>query len=259
MVFVTTSHSSRRAEDAARAICAAQNWQFMPRHGRPLHRLLSEIPAKGILVVGENTVVYWTKGGRRLFFHPGLAKTRIRSLSTGQKDPVAEALDLARGDLVVDANLGLATDALVIAAVTRSSVLGIEVDPLIAFLTRTGLQTYPFERYFPEGRALAQQIQVICADHTDVLHTLGDKSCDAVYFSPMFVKPRKVCDDRMPLREVAPPQFVTAEAIRQALRVARKRVAIKVNRDRPTRLPIPEGYTVMGGRRAYAQYIVYAP
>jgi hypothetical protein len=259
IIFVTTS-SERTSflEARARGICDAEGWRYIPRRRRPLPDILAEQSLRGILVVGHDREVFWTATGTRLFYHPSLAKTRIRALAAGQRDSVATALDLVPGDRVMDANLGLATDALVIAAVTSAPVLGVEIDPVIAYLTRSGLRTYPFARYFPEGAILASQIRVFCADHTDVLRSVADRSYDAVYFSPMFIQPRKVCDDRMPLREFAPATFVSSEALREAFRVARKRVVIKINRDRPPGIPLPRGYRVSGGRRAYAQYLVYA-
>lgn len=257
-VAVTTSTQGLPSVEArAKTICDGEGWRYIPRQRRPLDDLIAEHHLKGILVVGTDKDVLWTAGGKRIFFHPSLAKTRICAVRKGERDPVAIALDLAPGDRVIDANLGLATDALVIAAVTGAPVLGIEIDPVIAYLTRTGLRSYPFARYFPDGAVPASLIRVVCADHTDILRSTASASCESVYFSPMFINPRRVCDDRMPLREFAPSQFVSPEALKEAFRVARKRVAIKVNRDRPPDLPLPKGYRIFGGRSAYAQYIVY--
>ncbi|MHA2647670.1 MAG: class I SAM-dependent methyltransferase [bacterium JZ-2024 1] len=258
IVIVTTSHRAHpETEVKARHICADEGWRYIARDRATIPEMICAHGVPGILVVGADTMVYWTAGGQRLFFHPGLAKTRVRAIQYGQQDSLITALDLKPGDTVVDANLGIATDALVMASVTRARILGIEIDPVIAFLTRTGLKSYPFQRYFPEGTLLAQHIEVIQADHARVLRELPDRSFEAVHFSPMFVKPRKKCDDRMPLREVAEAGFVSPDALFDAFRVARKRVAIKVNRDRPPMASLPHGYEVISGRRAYAQYIVY--
>ena len=73
----------------------------------------------------------------------------------------------------------------------------------------------------------------------------------------MFVKPGRVSSDKMPLREIAPKDFVTDEVIGDARRVARNRVVVKLNRDRPPDLPLPAGYRLLGGRKSYVEYAVY--
>ena len=63
----------------------------------------------------------------------------------------------------------------------------------------------------------------------------------------------------MGLREIAPKDFVSESTLREGLRVARKRVAIKVNRDRPPDFPIPPPHHIFGGKKSYVQYYVYLP
>ena len=73
-------------------------------------------------------------------------------------------------------------------------------------------------------------IKPINADNYEFLKNQPDKSFDVVYFSPMFIKPKWHCDVMAPFREVAVKDFVSLETLKEAERVARKRVVIKVNK-----------------------------
>ncbi|MFN4182623.1 MAG: hypothetical protein ACK4G3_05420, partial [bacterium] len=106
---------------------------------------------------------------------------------------------------------------------------------------------------------LAKNIEVVKGDNREVLKELGTGTYESVYFSPMFVCPKKVCPDRMGLREIAPKDFVAESTIREGLRVARKRVAVKLNRDHPRDFPIPSPQHIVGGKKSYVQYYVYLP
>ena len=256
-ILVTTPHA-RRADDERRARAVAEFWgfHFVRRKGRPFRELLAEHQAEGVLVITAKEEVFWHRSGYRLFFHPGLAKMRLLTLRKGGVEWMIRAMDLREGETVVDANLGLANDALLLAFVSRRPVLGVEWDPVIAFITACGLRRYPFARILPEAQEAARRIRVICQDHRDFLRALPDKSVDHVYFSPMFVEPGFYSEDRMALRAYAPKDFVSEEAFREAFRVARRTVTVKLNRDRPP-LPLPAGYRLLGSKRSTVEYAVW--
>ncbi len=259
-LFVTTSLSPRR-EDERKAIQLAEELHsvYIPREKSSILSIKQRMNLSSYLMVWQSLLFYFTAEGEKIFFHPGLAKKRILALQHGSTDWMISALQLAPGDRVVDANLGLAQDALVIAYCTRAPVLGIEIHSIIARIAQEGLLHYPWEKNFPQGKDLAPLIQVYCADNREVLKQLGTRSFDCVYFSPMFIQPKKFCPDRMGLRQVAPKDFPDEETIREALRVAKKSVAMKVNRDRPKDFPIPTPSAIIGGRRSYVQYLIYQP
>ncbi|MFN4182450.1 MAG: hypothetical protein ACK4G3_04515, partial [bacterium] len=109
---------------------------YIPRGKKSLARLQEEMRMDLYVLVWQRQLFCFTPEGRKIFFHPGLAKKRIECLRHGRKDWMVYALDLQRGDRVVDAHLGLAQDALVISYITRAPILGIEVHPIIATITR---------------------------------------------------------------------------------------------------------------------------
>jgi len=198
------------------------------------HRTISDVKRefnRAVLVVGnDHLLTLHTLKGQKLFFHPGLFKIRLLSYLSGGKEAMVEAMDLKEGDAVLDCNLGLAQDALLAAFVSKREVVGTEIDPVIYEIVKRGL-----ERYEPKGK-LAQAkfafklVKPVLSDNLAFLKSQPDKSFDVVYFSPMFVKPKWKCDVMMPFREVAPKGFVTPELLKEAERVARKRVVIKVNK-----------------------------
>ncbi|MHA2611796.1 MAG: class I SAM-dependent methyltransferase [bacterium JZ-2024 1] len=258
--FFTTSLNPEK-EDVKKAERLAEELKsvYIPRGKKSLARLQAEKGMDMCVLVWQRQLFCFTPEGRKIFFHPGLAKKRIECLRQSKKDWMVYALSLQRGDRVVDAHLGLAQDALVISYITRAPVLGIEIHPIIATITREGLLHYPWAQNFPEGEELAKNIQVVRGDNREVLKQLETGTYDSVYFSPMFVQPKKICPDRMGLREIAVKDFVTESTVREGLRVARKRVVLKVNRDRPPDFPIPPPQDIVGGKKSYVQYYVYLP
>ncbi|MGH8103658.1 MAG: class I SAM-dependent methyltransferase [bacterium] len=256
-IIVTTTLSEFPGDiELARRFASRLGGEFTGRKDRTLDDLWQTNEVRRVIVVDHGAPVCHTPGGRRLFFHIGLAKTRIKFLQQGGRDYLVESLNLKRGDRILDANLGIANDALVIAFATQAPMVGLEKDPLIAAITEHGLRHHSFER-LPEARPLARLIQVVQADNLDFMLSARAKSFDSVYFSPMFVKPSHISSDKMPLREIAPKDFVTDEIVGDARRVARKRVVIKLNRDRPADLPLPEGHRMVGGKKSYVEYAVY--
>lgn len=257
IVVTTTLSEQPEDERFAAEFATLLGGAFIARKDKTLQEFWVMNGVQRVVVVDHGMPICHTPGGHRLFFHPGLAKTRIRFLQQGGHDYMVEALDLRVGDRVLDANLGIANDALVIAFITRAPVIGLEKDPLIAAITAHGLASYSWDR-MPEGRVLAPLIRAVHADQRDFLQEAEAASFDSVYFSPMFVKPKRISDDRMPLREIAPKDFVNAEVLSEALRVARRRVVIKLNRDRPQDAALPPGYRMISGKKTYVEYAVYA-
>jgi len=257
-LLVTTTLLRRKSdEELAKVVAKDLGGYYLPRRRTPMENFWRHHTPDKILVIDDGQIVCHTPKGHRLFFHPGLAKVRIRCLQQGGKDWLVESLRLQEGDEVLDANLGLATDALVIAFITRRCIIGLEKDPLIGYITRHGLQTYPTKR-FPEGSFLFPLIQVKVADHTEYIQKMPSASVDSIYFSPMFIKPKFFSADREALREIAVHDFLSEKVMEEARRVARKRVVVKLNKDRPEEVVLPPGYILQGGKRSRVEYAVYS-
>ncbi len=212
------------------------------------HRTIADLKkryGKPVLVVGKDlTLTLHTLSGSKLFFHPGLFKIRLLNYVKTGKEAMVEAMNLKEGYSVLDCNLGLAQDALMSAFVSRRKVVGIEKDPVIFEIVKRGLK-----RYKPKGKLKIAEfafklIKPVCGDNYDFLKKQPDKSFDIVYFSPMFIKPKWHCSVMAPFREVAVKDFVSPQLLKEAERVARKRVVIKVNRGVKELFPYLSDYSL---------------
>src|SRR5690606_41078736 len=84
------SEEIERARDLARRL----GIPYIAREGS-----IEALGAKAVLVVTKERLVVETAAGP-LFFHPGMARPRIRSLERGEADVMVEDMQLRRGDHV---------------------------------------------------------------------------------------------------------------------------------------------------------------
>ncbi len=221
------------------------------------HRTISSIQKEYkrpvLLVKNDLNLVLYTLQGQKLFFHPGLFKIRLLNYLRGGKESLIEAMDLKKGERVLDCNLGLAQDALMAAFVSKVPVLGLEKEPVIYEIVKRGL-----ERFKPKGKLKVAEfafklVKPKLADNLLFLKELPSNSFDVVYFSPMFIKPKWRDGVMMPFREVAVKDFVSEETLKEAERVAKKRVVIKVNKGVKELFPYLSNYSSLksSGRVEY--------
>jgi len=140
----------------------------------------------------------------------------------GEPDPLVRAANLRAGDLVLDATLGLASDALIAAHATQRAIVALEASPVLAAFVAAGLRRLP-----APGRLVANLIEVRCADHRAVLREMPDRSVDVVLFDPMFrsaAESGALFDLVRAFAEHAP---LAGETLREARRVARRGVLVK--------------------------------
>ena len=255
-LVVTTSRSSAGGLHAA-----AQRWAeslgaaFVPRCDRSLATIAAEANVHGVLIVAEPQPTYCEPGrGLQYFFHPSMAKVRIHNLKSGRAEPMVTAMNLGPADEVLDCTLGRAADAIVASWIVGSAgrVVGIEKVPIIAQMTLHGLQHYEIA---PADVAQAMRcIEVHQADYHDYLPPCPDDSFDIVYFDPIFDEPLKRSSAMAPLRELADHEPLSAPAIEQALRIARRRVVIKQRVGTDLWGELPFSVQVVSGTRSRVEY-----
>lgn len=182
------------------------------------------------LLLIENTKLKMITPNAQLFFHPSMSALRVDKLTEGGADHLVDAMQLTCGMSVLDATLGLATDALVCATVVGSSgyVVGLEASPWLSLIVRLGLEEYKDKR--SELTQAARHIKVVNTDNLEYLIAQADNSFDIVYFDPMFAHPVVASSNMQPLREFACYRPLDHKAIEEAMRVAKRRVVIKENR-----------------------------
>lgn len=240
----------RRARDLAERL-------GLPYRRRPEGRLaIGEGGSAEVYLVVERTGLAIQVAGRRLVYHPGMAVHRIRALRAGGHDPMVEAMGLQGGERVLDATLGLASDALVAAYAVgpQGRVSGVEKVPALAALVREGLARFAWRD--PEMAEAAARIEVHAADHEAYLAACPSGAFDVVYFDAMFESSLSGSTSMAAWRLVAEEQPVGARALAEAMRVARRRVVLKDRAD-STRLEALMPHRVAGGRSSRVVYAIW--
>lgn len=218
-MVVTTS---RRPTDTERARAA----QVSVRCGAPLvPRASREVAARAHFVYVVSRDAEKIVGARILWVHPGTAQV---CLSRGRLDPLLQAVAPGRDPItsVVDATLGLARDALHLAAVLRCPVLGIEASAPLACLAEGGLRRLTTD---PAWSAAAALVTVRHGRSEEVLASLPPGSADVVLLDPMFSEPRRAAPGFDMMRPFALPGGPSEQLLAAAARVARRRVVLKVS------------------------------
>jgi 16S rRNA G966 N2-methylase RsmD len=104
-----------------------------------------------------------------------------------------------------------------------------EASTLLHAVVREGLQTY--ETGLPDVDKAMRSIQTLHGNHEDILQRMENKSADIVFFDPMFERPISTSSNLVPLRSQAHREPLTEIAVKEAIRVARKKVILKDHRD----------------------------
>ena len=228
---ITTAHKGGTEQfQLAKKFSEELGFPLVPRDKLSLPELMEKYNVSGVLVTTSKKVYYFT-GEEEFFFHPNMAAVRIKEMRSGKTDQMIKAMDLHPGDSVLDCTLGLGSDAIVAAFATQEAgkVLGLEVSPVIAVLVRYGLKNYSFKSKLLSS--VLRNISVINVHHYEYLLHTADNSYDIVYFDPMFRRPKFKSLNMNLLRNLADSSPLTREVLREAIRVAKKRVVVKERRD----------------------------
>ncbi len=157
------------------------------------------------------------------WWHPNFTTQRLQA---PHADLLVRALDLRPGESVIDGTLGFGYDAMVLAA-AGARVLGLEALGIVAWFTLDGLWRH--------ARPLARHITARRADHATWLASASPASVDHVYLDPPFPDEDAGSTPTFTLlRSVAPCRRPDAALVADALRVARRRVIVKLA---PTETP----------------------
>jgi 16S rRNA (guanine1516-N2)-methyltransferase len=219
-----------------------------------LTKLLSQHGADAVLVVDGNGTHLKTGDGSELRLHGGLGVLRVRNVLSGGNDNLVAAWcappfacmraraprlsnrprratrpsprsGLREGDCFVDATAGQLQDALVAAAAVGASgrVVALEASPMLWAVT-SGRPACSGDADI--DRLLNERIEVRLGEHTALLRGMASGSADVVYFDPMFQRPTKSSSSFEVLRQLAHASRLSAEAVTQARRVARRAVVV---------------------------------
>lgn len=243
----------------ARAWAERLTVRFAPRADRSLTALCADEGVEAALTVTPVRIgLIIPAEGVEYFFHPNMARTRIRNLCDGKGDPMITAMGLRAGDSVLDCTLGRAADAIVAASVAgpEGRVVGYEADPLIAALTIEGLHSYEIE-----GAGVQEAMRRIDArqgDCVEVLPTLPTDGFDVVAFDPFFEETVADAQAMQSLRRLGVHRPIPLETFAEARRVAHRCVVIKQRRGGPM-MALPGVRAVIAGGGSSVEYVVLDP
>jgi len=217
--LVTTAPSG--SQDEAEELARRFELVAEPRRGRLVPDLLAAARGAPVIVLAGQTADLFD-GERTFRASTGMGFLRLVRAQKGEQDPLVKAAELNPGDLVLDATLGLAQDALVAAEATKAAVVGLEASPVLAAFAVAALRRLP-----PEAAAAAARIEVRCADHRAALRELAAKSFDVVLLDPMFRDAQESNPLFDLLRRHGEHAPLEAGTLREARRVARRGVLVK--------------------------------
>ena len=252
LVVTTVQHPSDSINTLAAHIAATLNIPFVARAKHSLMAIKIHYQVDNIIVAAQKGPLVNTPGGE-YFFHLNMAELRIKNLLNGKHDHMVSAMSLQTGMSVLDCTLGLATDSIVASFVAGSTgtVLGLETSPVVAFIASYGLQ-----HFITDEQNITDALRRIGVKHTHsykYLTTLPDNCYDIVYFDPMFRHPIHSSSNVKPLRYLADNSPLTKNTLKEACRVAKKRVVVKESSksNEFTRLGIESIY---GGKYSSVHY-----
>lgn len=228
MIVTTAERPAAELIAQAERLAGELQADYVPRRRDTLRYLAGKHRADGILVAARDGLKYVADDRPPLFFHPSMGFVRIKRLLGGEgPDPMIEASGAAAGDTVVDCTAGLASDAILFSHVVGATgaVRAIEASLLLYVIVREGLQSA--RTGLPEVDDACRRIVMVQGAHEEILRGLPNRSVDVVYFDPMFSDPVEASAAIRPLRSYALHEPLTADAVREAVRVARKSVVMK--------------------------------
>lgn len=227
-MFVTTAgRTNPKMIEKAIETAGKLGTEYIPRNKRSIRCLTAEKNSACLVIGKERLELFEKDNNQPFFFHPNSAMFRIKRLLSGEHDPFADAARLTAGMSFLDCTLGLASDSIVASFLIGETgrVIGLEAQKYIAFLIKSGLQSW--DTGMMEINEAMKRIEVINQYSLDYLKRLPCNSIDCVYFDPMFEERIMESDGINPLSQFAVYEDLSAETIKEAIRVSRVRVVLK--------------------------------
>ncbi|MCM3588646.1 class I SAM-dependent methyltransferase [Mesobacillus maritimus] len=228
MLITTAGRTDEKMIARAQELAHKFNARYVPRNKKSVLMIMNEWK-NDCIVVGKNRLELYPFGeqGNPFFFHPNSSMFRIKRLQKGECDPFIDAARLESGMKLLDCTLGLASDSIVASYIVGStgSVIGVEGNPFLAYLVKEGLQRWDSE--VDDINRAMRRIDVIHNHALNVLKQQPNNSFDCVYFDPMFEETIVESDGIKGLSKFALQESLSEELIKEALRVASKRIVLK--------------------------------
>ncbi|AKI98073.1 class I SAM-dependent methyltransferase [Kosmotoga pacifica] len=225
--IVTTSHKPS-AELIARANKLAEEYGVPYISRRKLVEQLKEgkLDIDFYYVLDRNEQLCIIYDEHKFFFHPSMAKLRLKNYREGQRDHLIENLKLEGNEEILDTTFGLGSEALLMAYFLETGrIVGLEASLHVYRVVNHGLKHYPFQ--YQWMRDAVSKITLLNQDLRNFLRNCADEAFDIIYCDPMFEVPQYSSSSLNPLRPFAIYDPITLHDVREMIRVAKKRVVLK--------------------------------
>ncbi|OZM57424.1 hypothetical protein CIB95_08170 [Lottiidibacillus patelloidae] len=227
MIVTTAGRTNEIMIETAKKVASDLQLTYIPRKKLSTGKL-HEMYADDLLIVGkERLEILPLHEKEPVFFHPNSAMFRLKRLQRGESDPFLEVTELNPGNSFLDCTLGLASESILASYLVGEYgiVRGVEGNRFLAYLVANGLKQW--ETKIPSMDDAMKRINVINENYESYLPTLADNSFDVVYFDPMFDTSIIESDGIKGVKQLAIYETISENAIKQAKRVAKKRVVLK--------------------------------
>ncbi|HEY3331410.1 MAG TPA: class I SAM-dependent methyltransferase [Capsulimonadaceae bacterium] len=257
-VVTTGMTASPDTVSQAEAVATELGVSFVRRRGIGISRILAESGAEFVVVVQASRLLLHD-GVTEYAYHPNMLLVRGLNVLRGWRDVYVDACEFREGESVLDCTLGFGCEASLasLAVGETGRVVGLESEPALALLSRTGLRDFKLET--PVLKAAMGRIDVVCADYSVYLADAADYSFDVVCLDPFFDERISGSEHSVsPLARFGNPRPLDDNAVLRARRVARRRVVVK--HPRYTELPeslVAVREAVIVGRKAQTAYSVF--
>lgn len=222
----TIRHADSSIIKEAKRRGEALGFPYIPR-GDTLEEMTEKTGLSGFLIYGKQLPLYWSDG-EEYRFHMGTAVLRTTQLRKGNPDRLCALLPADGPCDVLDCTFGQAGDSSTMSwfLTGRGRVTALEKSPILYEVGRAGIAGY--EDKDKSLTDAVRRIHLIHADYREYLAGSRDDAYDVIYFDPMFRHPVKRRENDMEgFRAAAAYDSLTAEILREALRVCRVKVIVK--------------------------------
>ncbi len=257
--LITTSLKSRPSDVlAAKNIAEEFSLDFVSRNDLSLVEFFSFYDCSNFYLVKNGQLSIINQMGEELFFHPGTGLIRTKMLEKKEPDLLITTLGVNPEGSVLDCTGGLLNDSIVISYfLEKGNITTLEKSRELFIITKKGLENYT--RGSKKLKESFKKINLLNIDYNN-LDKIERKELsyqfDSIYF-PMFEKPVLLSSGISKVREYASYDILSQETILRALKIANKRVVVKIRNNNYQFIREMNPGEILGGSRSRVRYAVF--
>jgi hypothetical protein len=229
MIITTSTKGQDNLEVDALQVAQDLGLPYVKRRRYSINKLMENYNIESMILVTTKGIRYVIRDQTEepFFFHPSSAMFRYKRLIKRGHDPFVESTQLTKGMSLLDCTLGLGSDAIIASYIvgSKGKVDGLESVELLAYMVQSGLKKW--DTGIEELNLAMDRISVYNKHHLEFLQSSPTSGYDIVYFDPMFEQTKSDSIGLSPLKKIANYEDLSLRIIKEAKRVARRRVVMK--------------------------------